>query len=164
LNWTDVTPEPASVELALTVTALPLRLAEAAGALIEEVGAVLSTRTLVMVPELKVLPALSVVTTLKSYSPSVRVVVFSEAEYGLVVSVLMVVQVLVPAGLRWKAAEATPEVTSAESEVRLIVPLTVAEAAGAVRLPVGLVLSTVTVTTEEVVVLPALSVVTAVRL
>jgi hypothetical protein len=80
-----------------------------------------------------------------------------------VVSVLIVVQVLAPAGDRWKAALVTPEVASAESDVRLIVPFTMALDAGAVRLPVGLVLSTVTVTAEEVVVLPAASVVTAVK-
>jgi hypothetical protein len=76
----------------------------------------------------------------------------------------IVVQVPVPAGERWKVALATPEPPSAELEVRLIVPLTVAAAAGAVRLPVGAVLSTVTLTAVEVVVFPATSVVTAVRL
>jgi len=90
-------------------------------------------------------------------------VVSQLAEYGEVLSVLMVVQVPAPAGERWKLALATPEVPSAELEVKLTVALTMAAADGAVRLPVGAVLSTVMVTAAEVVVLPALSVVTAVR-
>jgi hypothetical protein len=74
-----------------------------------------------------------------------------------------VVHVPAPAGERWKVALATPEPPSAELEVRLIVPLTVAAAAGAVRLPVGAVLSTVTVIELLVVELLEVSVATAVR-
>jgi hypothetical protein len=81
LNWTLVTPEPpVSAALALTVTLEPRRLDELAGAVIELVGAVLSTLTFATVGEVKLLPALSAVITLKSYNPSVKVVVSSEAE------------------------------------------------------------------------------------
>jgi hypothetical protein len=66
LNWTLAIPEPPSVELALTVKLEPLTLAALLGLLIEEVGAVLSTLTLVIVGDVKVLPALSVVTTRRS--------------------------------------------------------------------------------------------------
>ena len=64
-NVTLPTPEPpASVEF--EVTAIEARtLAPSAGAVIEPVGSVLSTRT-VVAPEVKELPALSVVTTRRS--------------------------------------------------------------------------------------------------
>jgi len=65
LNWTLATPEPPSAELDDTLI-VPFRLALAAGELTEPDGAVLSTLTLVIVPEVKLLPELSVVTTLKS--------------------------------------------------------------------------------------------------
>jgi hypothetical protein len=126
------------------------------GAVMDVAGPVLSTLTLVIKALMNVLPALSVVVTRRSYRPSVKVVVFQVAEYGLVVSVEIVVQVLAPAVERAKIAEATPEPPlSAESEVMLTaLPFTMALAAGAVMEPVGLVLSTVTTTPEEVVVLP----------
>jgi hypothetical protein len=158
LNWTLAAPEPPSVALAETATALPFRNALAAGAVTELVGAVLSTRTLAIVAELKVLPALSDVTALRSYNPSETAVVSQLIEYGLVESLDIVVQVPVPAGERWNVALATPEPPSAELEVRLIVPFTIAAAAGAVRLPVGAVLSTLTLATvADVKLLPALS-------
>ena len=52
----------------------PPTFAEDAGAVIEPVGLVLSTRTLVTSAEMNVLPALSVVTTRRSYSPSATAV------------------------------------------------------------------------------------------
>ncbi len=65
-NWALATPEPPSAEFELTVTAFPRTLAEAAGAVSEPVGFVLSTRTFVTSAEVNVLPALSVVTTRRS--------------------------------------------------------------------------------------------------
>ena len=57
---------PVSAEFELTVTAAPRTLAEAAGAVTAPVGFVLSTRTLVISAEVKLLPALSVVITRRS--------------------------------------------------------------------------------------------------
>ena len=65
-NCAFATPEPPSAEFELTVTALPRTFALAAGAVIEPVGFVLSTRTLVTSALVKVLPALSVVITRRS--------------------------------------------------------------------------------------------------
>ncbi len=65
-NCAFATPEPPSAESEETVTALPVTLVEAAGAVSEPVGFVLSTRTFVMSAEVKVLPTLSVVITRKS--------------------------------------------------------------------------------------------------
>ncbi len=65
-NWAFATPEPPSAELEETVTAFPRTLAEAAGAVTEPVGFVLSTRTLVTSAEVKLFPTLSVVTTRRS--------------------------------------------------------------------------------------------------
>ncbi len=62
----EATPEPPSAELEETVTAAPRTLAEAAGAVTEPVGFVLSTRTLVTSAEVKLLPTLSVVITRRS--------------------------------------------------------------------------------------------------
>ena len=63
-NCTVATPEPLSAE-SLARATVPRRFAPAAGAVTEPVGAVLSTRT-VIVGEVKVPPALSVVTTRRS--------------------------------------------------------------------------------------------------
>ena len=65
-NCAEATPEPPSAEFEETVTALPRTFAEAAGAVIDPVGFVLSTRTLVTSADVKVLPALSVVITRRS--------------------------------------------------------------------------------------------------
>ena len=62
--------------------------------------------------------------------------------------------------MTWNCAEATPEAASAEFEAIVTVPRTAAPSAGAVREPVGAVLSTVTVRAALVVWLPATSVVT----
>ena len=79
------------------------------------------------------------------------------------VSVSMVVQGPPPAGRRWNSAVATPEPASAESEeTATAAPVTKAASAGAVSEPVGLVRSTVTLTTSAPV-LPAPSVATARR-
>ncbi len=88
--------------------------------------------------------------------------VFQVTLYGLEASVPIVVQVFAPAGERWKVAFSTPEPESAESELTVTPePRTKALFAGAVRPPVGLVLSTRTRTevSPELTVLPALSVV-----
>ena len=127
------TPEPPSAEL--LVSEIVLRtLAASAGAVIEPVGFVLSTRT-VIVAEVKELPALSVVTTRRSYWPSACRVVFQLAAWF--------VQVPAPIGERWNWTVATPEPpASAELLVRPTVPRTFAAAAGAVTEPVGFVPST----------------------
>ena len=70
----DATPDPASAELADTVTD-PRTMALVAGDVSEPVGAVLSTRTLLTVADVVELPALSVVTTRRSYCPSLTPVV-----------------------------------------------------------------------------------------
>src|SRR3972149_4773291 len=62
---TVATPEPPSAESDVSVTAGPFRFTPFAGAVTEPVGAVLSTRT-VIVPETKLLPARSVVVTRRS--------------------------------------------------------------------------------------------------
>ena len=107
------------------------------------VGRVLSTRTVTRA-EVKVLPALSVVITCRSYWPSATAVVSQVTEYGLVVSATpMVVQVPAPVGDRWNSAEATPDAASAElEETATVVPRRLAAAAGAVIEPVGAVAST----------------------
>ena len=79
-NWTVATPEPpVSAELLVSAT-VSRRLAAAAGAVTEPVGLVLSTRT-VIAAEVKTLPALSVVTTRRSYWPSLCAVVFQLAAW-----------------------------------------------------------------------------------
>ncbi len=91
-NWTVATPEPpASAELLVRPT-VPRTLAQSAGAVIEPVGLVLSTRT-VIVAEVWELPALSVVTTRRSYWPSAWSVVFQLAAWF--------VHVPAPIGERW---------------------------------------------------------------
>ena len=83
------------------------------------------------------------------------------AVYGAVVSAAATfVQVLAPAGDRWKSTLATPEPPSAESDVTVKVPLMIALGAGAVIDPAGAVLSTRTLAmTPDVKALPTLSVV-----
>ena len=127
-------------------------------------GAVLSTRTVVSA-EVTWFPALSVVTTWRSYSPSVTPVVTQLAAKGDVVSAAAtLVHVLAPEGDRWNSAEATPEPVSAEFEVTENVARMFAEATGAVIEPVGAVLSTRTLAiVADVVTLPATSVVTTRR-
>ena len=80
------------------------------------------------------LPALSVVTTRRSYWPSACSVVFQLAVWF--------VQVPAPIGERWKVTVAMPEPPSAELLVSEIVLRTLAASAGAVIEPVGFVLST----------------------
>src|ERR671925_376750 len=163
-NWTDATPEPPSAEFESTEI-VPRTTAPEAGAVTEPEGLLLSTRTLPTAADVSELPALSVVITRRSYSPSPRDVVSSDTEYGALVSAEpMFVQLPVPAGERWNCAEATPEPPSAEFESTEIVPSTTAPALGAVTEPVGLVLSTRTfATAAEATLLPALSVVTTRR-
>ncbi len=83
------------------------------------------------------------------------------AAYGAVVSaVATFVHTPAPAGERWKSALATPDSPSAELEVTLSVPLTIAEDAGDAIKPVGAVLSTRTAAiAADVSTLPTLSVV-----
>ena len=128
-NWTVSTPEPPRSAELLASTTVPRMSAAAAGFVTEPVGFVLSTRT-VIVAEVKELPALSVVTTRRSYGPSACAVVFQLAAWF--------VQVPAPAGERWKVTVSTPEPpASAELLVREIVLRTLAASAGAVIEPVG---------------------------
>jgi hypothetical protein len=85
------TPEPPSAELLASET-VPRTLAASAGAVTEPVGSVLSTRT-VIVADVNVLPASSVVTTRRSYWPSVCPVVSQLAAWF--------VQLPAPIGERW---------------------------------------------------------------
>src|SRR6185503_20335308 len=100
----------------------------APGLPIVAVGAVLSTRT-VIVAEVTELPALSVVTTRRSYWPSACSVVFQLAAWF--------VQVPAPIGERWNWTVATPEPASAELLVSATVPRAFAASAGNVTVPVG---------------------------
>ena len=92
------------------------------------------------------------------------VVVAQLAAYGDVVSAVPTfVHESAPDGDRWNWADATPEPPSAELDVTLTVPRTLA-VVGAVTAPVGSVLSTrMLLTDAEVVTLPATSVVTTRR-
>ena len=114
---------------------------------IEFEGPALSTLTFVTVADVKVLPTLSVVTTRRSYRPSVTAVVSQPTEYGVVASLEIVVHVPVPAGELWNVAELTPDAASAEfEEIATAAPWTFALDAGTVSDPVGLVESFVNVT------------------
>ncbi len=84
----------------------------------------------------------------------------SEAVYGSVESVSIVVQVPAPAGERWKATEATPDPPSLAPAASATVPRS--GLPGSVTVPVGAVLLTVTVVVDESVVLPAASVARAI--
>ena len=90
-------PEPPSLVVEVRVT-VPER--SAPGLPIVAVGAVLSTRT-VIVAEVWVLPALSVVRTRRSYWPSACAVVSQLAAWF--------VQVPAPIGERWNWTVATPD-------------------------------------------------------
>jgi hypothetical protein len=132
-NTIVATPDPPSAEsLASAAGGTPIS-APSAGAVTEPVGSVLSTR-MVRALEVNALPALSVVTTRRSYCPSPSSVVSKLAAW--------LVQVPAPAGERWNWTAATPEPASAELLVSAIVPRTFAAAAGLVTEPVGSVLST----------------------
>jgi hypothetical protein len=110
-----------------------------------------------------VLPALSVASDRKSYWPSESALVLYEHEYGELVSEHMSPHVFRPIGLTWNLSEATPE-PPVSLEVPSNVLLPVIGEPGFVIVAVGAVLSTRRfVTVEEVVVLPALSVVIARR-
>src|SRR5919204_218130 len=146
-NCADATPEPPSAEFESTEI-VPRTTAPEAGAVTEPDGLLLSTRTLPTAAEATLLPALSVVTTRRSYRPSLTAVVSKLTPYGEVVSTApMFVQLPAPAGDRWNWAEATPEPASAEFESTEIVPRTTAPPLGAVTEPVGFVLSTRTLET-----------------
>ena len=64
-NCAFATPLPASAEFAVTVN-VPFTFADDTGAVTAPVGAVLSTRTFVIVADVNVLPATSVVITRRS--------------------------------------------------------------------------------------------------
>jgi hypothetical protein len=145
-------PVPSSAEK-LTVTGALLGEPGASDGVV--VGAVWSTST-VTVPDVKELPALSVVVTRRSYGPSATASGPDAVSQGAGVAV----HVPAPAGLRSKTTVATPEPASAESPVSATgaTPIS-APLAGAVTEPVGLVLSTRIEIVADVKALPALSVV-----
>src|SRR5439155_24292340 len=145
-----------SAALAVTVT-VPATEAPAAGEEMETVGGLLSTVTLTAV-EVAVLPAASRATAVKVCAPLVAVVVIHERVYGAEVSST---PRFTPSRLNWTPTMPT---LSAALAVIVIVPATEAPEVGEEMETVGGVLSTVTVTAVEVVVVPAASRATAVKL
>src|SRR5205823_5279203 len=94
-------------------------------------------------------------TARRSYAPSATVVVLKGALYGGAVTVAIVVQVVPPAGARWKATDATPLVSSAA--VTLSDTVARSGEPGSASATVGARLSTVTVAVAALVELPAAS-------
>src|ERR671924_2377697 len=100
-NWVEATPEPPSAEFASTEI-VPRTFAPAEGAVTDPVGFVLSTRTFATADDASELPALSVVTTRRSYRPSETPVVSKLTLYGELVSAApMFVPVAGRAGEGW---------------------------------------------------------------
>src|SRR5436309_6741516 len=154
LNWTPTTPT-LSDAFAVTLT-VPPTVAPFAGDVMLTAGGLLSTVT-VTAEDVAVLPAASRATTVRVCEPLVAVVVFHETAYGAVVSSA---PRLAPSSLN--CTPTTPTLSEAFA-VTLIVELTASPSAGNVMLTAGGPLSTVTVTAEEVAVLPAASRATAVK-
>src|SRR5579872_1414955 len=148
------TPEVASVKLPPIVTSPPT-LAPAAGAVIEPVGGVLSTRIACGVVVVVWWPVTSVAIARRLYEPSGIVVVSSVvAKTG---QVEVAIDVQTPPFERWNSTDAVFAETLAE---RFTTPTPVL---GAVSEMVGGLLLTVTETVAEVVELPARSVATTLR-
>src|SRR2546426_186257 len=135
-------PEPESLVDEVSAT-VPLRFAP--GSFIVALGGVLSTRMLVTAADAPSLPAASIATARRSCRPSETVVVSKLTPYGNVVSVAMGVQLLWPAGERWKTTCATPAGSDAEPVRLTLVPRRFR--AGSSWVAVGPVLSTLTVRT-----------------
>src|SRR5579884_945046 len=167
-NATEATPlpEPSLTSLDETVTLEPETKEPPAGVVTEPVGGALSTLTAVSAGEACVFPAASVTITRRSYEPSATEVeshVAVQPPAGLV-SVAMVDHEPARCGETWNAAEATSVLSLASAEASATaLPWSVVPAVGVVTEPVGFVLSTVTVTSDDVVALPAASVVTTRR-
>src|SRR5436190_547487 len=127
-------PEPPvlSVAVVLTVT-VPFMLLPAVGAVIETVGAALSTFTETAV-EVVVLPAASRATAVKLCVPLVAVVLFQVTEYGLAVSSVLR---FAPSSLN--CTPTTPTLSEEFALTATVLPLTTALAAGAVMDTVGAV-------------------------
>src|SRR5438034_7876440 len=162
LNCTPATPT-LSDAVAETVTAVPDTVAPLAGAVIAAVGAVVSALFTVAVPaaDVVVLPAAPRATAVSVWLPLVTVVVSHVLVYGPAASS---VPRLAPSTLN--CTPTTPTLSLAVAETVTAVPDTVAPLAGAVIETVGGAVSglfTVTVTAAEVVVLPAASRATAVK-
>ena len=162
VNWTDVTPT-LSDALAETVT-VPLTVAPAVGAERLTVGAVVSLVWLLTVTvravDVVTLPAASRATARRVWLPFAAPVVLQLIAYGDVVSGEPRF-----APFSVNCTDVTPTLSEALAETDTV-PLTVAPAAGAVRLTDGAVVSAAVLTIEtvrgdEVVVLPALSRATA---
>jgi hypothetical protein len=119
---------------------------------------------IVIVAEGVLLPAASLATAVRVWLPLAREVVLRVVEYGEVVSKEPRLE---PSSLNWTLA--TPTLSEAVAETLTLAPETVALLVGAVIETVGGVVSGGTLLTvieiaEDVVVLPAESVATAVRL
>src|SRR5205807_2249614 len=153
-NCTPATPM-LSAALALTVI-VPLTAVPADGAVMAAVGGVLSTVTLTAAEE-SVVPAASRATAVKVCEPSATLAVFHATAYGADVS-----SAPIGAPSTKKRTPATPMLSEALA-LMVTVPLRAAPAEGAVMAAVGAVLSTVTLTAAEVVVLPVASRATTVR-
>jgi hypothetical protein len=143
---------------------VPATVAPFVGAVRETVGGVVSTGggTLLSTVTLTLLlvvlfPAASRAMAVRVWEPFAIVVVFQEVLWGLVVSS---VPRLVPSSRNWTPT--TPTLSEAVAET-VTVPDTVAPLAGAVIVTVGGLLSTVTLTLLLVVLFPAASRATAVR-
>src|SRR6478609_2760885 len=160
LNCTPATPM-LSAAVADSVT-VPETVAPPAGAVSDTVGATLSglLTVTVTVADVVLLPAASRATAVSAWLPFVTALVSHEAEYGDVVSSD---PRLVPSTLN--CTPTTPTLSAALADTDTV-PCTEAPPAGAVIDTVGAVVSvllTVTVTADEVVVFPAWSRATAVR-
>lgn len=127
------------------------------GGVVSGGGGALLTVT-VMLELIVILPAASWAMAVRVWLPLLSVVVSQTVEYGAVVSSA---PWLPPSIVNWTPA--TPTLSLAVAVIETLLPDTVAPLVGAVRETVGTELSTVTVTVLLVVVLPALSVVTAVK-
>ena len=149
-----------SLAVAETVTADPLTVAPAAGAVIETVGAVRSLFTITLTADAAVLPAPSRAIALSVCGPLATPVVFQAIENGVAVSSA---PRFAPSNWNWTPITAT--LSDAVAETVTLAPATVAPLAGAVIDTVGGVpstLFTVTLTEADVVELPAASRATAV--
>src|SRR5205085_2059653 len=143
-----------------TVTALPVTVAPAAGAVSDTVGATRSLLTVTFTAvDVVTLPAPSRAIAVREWTPFATVPVFHEIEYGLAVPA---VPRLTPSSLN--CAPGTPTSSDALAEMATVSD-TVDPAAGALTATVGGVVSlfTVTVTDAAAVVLPAPSLAIAVN-
>src|SRR2546423_918561 len=150
-NWTPATAT-LSVALADTVTALPVTVAPAAGAVSDTVGATRSLLTVTFTAvDVVTLPAPSRAIAVREWTPFATVPVFHEIEYGLAVSS---VPRLTPSNWNWTPTTAMLSAAVAESVT--VLPATVAPFAGAEIATVGGVAATLLTVTDTAVGTPLL--------